>query len=86
MSFDFEGKRPEINYPCTWEFRVIGSDRALLLTKISQIVGNRSHTLEDGNHKGSWLSLSLQLTVHDEAERNALYVSLKDLPGVKMVL
>jgi uncharacterized protein len=83
---EFDGKRPQIDYPCSWEFRVIGSDRALLMTAIKRIVGNRSHTLTDGNRKGAWLSLSLELLVHDESERNALYFSLKAITCVKMVL
>jgi uncharacterized protein len=83
---EFGDQRPEIDYPCTWEFRVIGSDRDHLMVSIQQIVGNRAHTLADGNRKGSWLSLSLSMTVHDEAERNAIYVALKDITGVKMVL
>lgn len=83
---DFEGRRPEIDYPCVWEYRVIGSDREHLMGAIREIVGNRNHCLVDGHQKGPWLSLSLELTVHDEAERNDLYVSLKSIAGVKMVL
>ncbi len=81
-----EEPKPEILYPCSWEYRVIGSDRDHLVIEIQKIVGNRKHTLVDGNRKGSWLSLSLDLVVHDENERNELYVSLKGIDGVKMVI
>lgn len=83
---EFGDRRPDIEYPCLWEYRVIGSDREEMIQAIRQIVGNRSHKLVDGNRKGRWLSLSLELRVHDETERNDLYVSLKEIEGVKMVL
>lgn len=83
---EFGDQRPDIDYPCSWEFRVIGSGRDHLMVSIQAIVGNRAHKLVDGHRKGKWLSLGLTMTVHDEAERNSIYVALKEITGVKMVL
>ena len=33
-------ERPDIEYPCNWEFRIIGADQAGLREAIAGIVGN----------------------------------------------
>ena len=35
-------QRPDIEYPCNWEFRIIGADEAGLREAIGGIVGNQN--------------------------------------------
>ncbi len=81
-----EEQHPQIDYPCSWEYCVIGQDRDFLCEEIRSVAGNRRFSLRDGHQKGVWHSVHLSLWVHDEAERNSIYVALKEITGVRMVI
>ena len=38
-------ERPDIEYPCNWEFRIIGADEAGLREAIAGVVGNQNHEI-----------------------------------------
>ncbi|KAA8711019.1 HP0495 family protein [Helicobacter canis] len=81
-----EGK-PEIHYPCLWEFRIIGEDKQDLERIVSELVA-KPYTLDEKNHssKGRFVSMHLSVEVESEEERNALYQSLSTHKAIKMVL
>ena len=81
-----EGK-PEIHYPCLWEFRIIGEDKQSLERIVSELVA-KPYTLDEKNHssKGRFVSVHLSVKVESEEERNALYQSLSTHKAIKMVL
>lgn len=80
--------RPEIEYPCTWVYKVIGKDCTLLKEIIvstcapQEVKISHSHT----SSKGKYHSLNAELVVPDETTRLALYETLKQHPAVKIVL
>ena len=80
--------KPEVTYPCEWEFKVIGTDQQRLSRAIGQIVGERDHRLSVSHHSrgGKYCSLRLVVTVTDEACRNALFEALCDHDAVTTVL
>lgn len=81
-----EGK-PEIHYPCLWEFRIIGEDKQSLERIVGELVA-KPYTLDEKNHssKGRFISMHLSVEVESEEERNALYQSLSTHKAIKMVL
>lgn len=81
-----EGK-PEIHYPCLWEFRIIGEDKQSLERIVGELVA-KPYTLDEKNHssKGRFVSMHLSVEVESEEERNALYQSLSTHKAIKMVL
>jgi len=80
--------RPEIDYPCTWVYKVIGEDCTLLKDIIvsacapEKVKISHSHT----SSKGKYHSLNAELVVADETVRLAIYENLKQHPAVKIVL
>lgn len=80
--------KAEIEYPCAWNFKVIGIDQGRLEQAIDQVMGDRQYLLTKSRSSsgGKYLSLSLETVVEDEATRNSIYVALKKHPEVKMVL
>ena len=82
------GCRPEITYPCQWQYRIIGEDRAAMHQAIITSVAASTCTITDANSSsgGRYLSLSLEITVHDDAERLRLYQLLAGHPAIRMVL
>jgi hypothetical protein len=81
-------ERPEIEYPCTWVYKVIGEDCSLLKDIIVSACSplpvkiSHSHT----SSKGKYHSLNAELEVPTEEVRLRIYELLKCSPVVKIVL
>jgi len=80
--------KPEINYPCEWGFKVIGTDKEKLEACIKEIMAGREHQCSEGNvsKKGKFLSMNTKCEVASEEERNALFKAFSDHDDVKMVI
>lgn len=79
--------RPQIDYPCEWEYRVIGENE----DKIKEIVKNtikKSYSIEIKNKssKGKFTSFHVKTIVNDEKERNDIYSKLSGYGEIKMVI
>ena len=83
-----EGCKPEIDYPCVWQYKIIGQERQAIQTALSQKLGDAPYSLSASrtSKTGKYISLNLELTVQDEEERLHLYKVLKTNPAIKMVL
>jgi putative lipoic acid-binding regulatory protein len=81
-------KRPEIEYPCTWVYKVIGQDCTFLKEIIISSCAPQDVKISYSNTSsgGKYHSLNAELTVKDEETRLAIYETLKNSPGVKFVL
>ena len=81
-------EKPEIEYPCTWSYRAIGTDKELMLREIPNKLGSIPHTVSPGNtsRAGNYCSLQIDATVQSESERLSVTPLLQSIPGVKMVL
>jgi hypothetical protein len=81
-------ERPEIEYPCTWVYKVIGVDCSLLKDIIVSACSplpvkiSHSHT----SSKGKYHSLNAELEVPNEEVRLRIYELLKSSPVIKIVL
>lgn len=80
--------KPDIDYPCTWIYKVIGEDTQVLQEVImtacapAEVVISHSHSSSGGKYH----SLNATLTVEDEQTRLQIYELLKQHPAVKVVL
>jgi len=85
---DQRGCKPEITYPCLWQYRIIGEDRAAMLEAITVGVAASASTVKDANVSsgGRYISLSLEVTVNSDAERLCIYQLLAGHPAIRMVL
>jgi len=81
-------ERPEIEYPCTWVYKVIGRDYTLLKEVIVSACAPQDVKICHSNTSsgGKYHSLNAELNINDEATRLAIYDALKNSPGVKFVL
>ena len=86
--YPFDGQRPQIDYPCSWPYRIICSDEAALRSSISLIVGTAEHTIAGvgGSASGKYVRLELVVVVRDEAHRNQIFAALGSAPTVRFVL
>ena len=83
-----DDRKPHIVYPCEWEYRIITTDAALVRKAVAHIVADVPHALADANRSrtGKYCSLSLTLTVNDEAYRDRIFAALRKHPAVVTVL
>ena len=78
----------QIDYPCQWQYKVIGFDREKLQEALLEIVNDDSCDISFSNSSrtGKYHCLNLEVFVENEEERNSIYLALKAHPQVKIVL
>lgn len=82
------GCAPEIEYPCRWQYRLIGEDRPAMTAAIAELIDEPTLRVTGGNVSatGRYLSLSLEMTVSSDAERLRVYTLLANSPAIRMIL
>jgi len=83
-----ENQRLELEYPCNWKYKIVGSERKALEAAIHSVILEREHTLahSKASKTGKYISLNLDMLVHNEDDRTFIYEALKAHNDVKMVL
>ena len=81
-------RKPVLEYPCRWLYKVIGDEREELERAALGIIGNRPCTisLSNSSRTGKYHCLDIEVEVMDDENRNTIYQALKCHPQVKMVL
>lgn len=80
--------KPDIDYPCEWGYKIIGTDKTALEACISEVMSERRHSIKDGNRssKGKFVSMNTQCKVESEEDRDRLFKAFSDHLAVKMVI
>jgi len=82
--------KPEITYPCRWQYRLIGRFAELMEAEAKAIVDEleRPHTLSEGNKSrtGKFVSMELSVEVRHEEERLLIYDRLTKSQVIMQVL
>lgn len=80
--------KPQIDYPCTWQYKIIGESAAAITRLAAEHVYEKGYTLIDSNVSsgGRYVSMALELTVQSDERRLELYRLLAADPTVKVVL
>jgi putative lipoic acid-binding regulatory protein len=93
---DPKPKKPVIEYPAPWGYKVIGTDESALRSAVQECLdaslvrdtGDREFELGLSRESkgGKYLSLSLNLTVVSEEERDGIFQALRNHADVLMVM
>lgn len=77
-----------IDYPCDWDFRLIGFDQESIQKAVTEILPDSPYEIEPGNESagGKYVSMILIKQVSSDDERTGLYEKLKNHSAIKMVL
>jgi putative lipoic acid-binding regulatory protein len=80
-------KRPEINYPCEWSYKVIGNNIDRMLEAIESAVSGLNYDVTPSNisKNGNYYSLNLSLIVPNEVVRDLIYQKLDSSESIKIV-
>lgn len=78
----------QLDYPCNWSYKVVGEEREKLENAIREVVLEREHSISHSNTSsgGKYISLNLELLVHNEDDRQFIYEALKAHQHIRMVL
>ena len=78
----------ELTYPCSWSYKLIASEVEALKQAIRDVIYEREHKLTHSKNSkgGKYVSMNLDMLVHNEDDRNFIYGALKAHQHVKMVL
>lgn len=78
----------ELTYPCSWCYKLIASEKEALEQAIRDVIDEREHKLTHSNRSkgGKYISMNLDILVHNEDDRNFIYEALKAHQHIKMVL
>lgn len=81
-------RKPEIEYPCRWLYKVIGKDQKLIHDAIIAACSPAPVriSLSHASSQGTYWSFNAELEVKDEPMRLAIYQLLTSHPAVKLVL
>ena len=82
------GRKPVMEYPCRWIYKIIGSDDRAIRRAVKEIVEGYDYTITPSNvsKTGKYHSLNLEVLVNDERHRTGIYDKLRNNPAVNMVL
>jgi len=82
------GKRPTINYPCEWDYRIIGNDVEKMLSAIDYAANGLKYEVKPSNvsKNGKYFSINMKLTVSSEEERNIIFQNLDNHENVMIVI
>ena len=80
-------KKSQINYPCKWEYRIIGEEREVIEKQVFDLM-LKPYSLEVKNRskQGKFISMHLIVEVDSEEDRNQIFRKLQQIERVKMVL
>lgn len=78
----------ELIYPCSWSYKLIASEVEALKRAIRDVIDEREHKLTHSKNSkgGKYVSMNLDMLVHNEDDRNFIYEALKAHQHIKMVL
>lgn len=78
----------QIEYPCRWLYKIIGTEKDALIAAVSEIFAGSEHTLtfSHASRTGKYISLNLEVAVHSEEARNFFFTALRQHSSIKMVL
>lgn len=86
--FDPEKDRPEIVYPCQWQYKVIGKDEELVQKAINEICAPTPTVVNLSNQSssGKYYSFNVELEVKDEKQRDELFGAFQNHSDITMVI
>ena len=85
---DEKKQKLQMEYPCPWVYKIIGSDTDEMRRAVEEIIKDRackiSHSRSSAGDK--YHCLNVELLVESESHRTSLYEALRNHPAVKIVL
>ena len=88
MIIDPNSKRPEIQYPTNWQYKVIGTNLDKMISEIEEAAGNLKYEITPSNisKNSKYYSVNFSVVVTSEAVRDMIYEKLNSNEHIKVIL
>ena len=80
--------RLELEYPCIWVYKVIGTSAGAVQAAVLEVIEGVAYTIAESNRSsgGAYVSFNVEVTVTDDEQRVSIYEALRSHDAVRMVL
>ena len=81
-------RRPEIEYPTSWQYKIIGSDVEEMLSAVAESIKGLDYEVSPSNvsKNEKYFSLNVSLIVPSEVVRDIIFQNLAKYPAIKIVI
>lgn len=80
-------EKPKIEYPCTWNYRIIGESKEKLVEIAFEVIdGKFKHTPQMQSKTGKYHSINIEVVVESEIHRNDIFCRFQKHEDIKFVL
>ncbi len=88
MKLDGQSEKLQLEYPCEWTYKVIGTHTETLQNVVREIMQARPFRIALSNKSKTkkYCAMNLVTQVTSEVDRNTLYTQLKNHKEIVMVL
>ncbi len=85
---NFQGNRPEIEYPCNWFYKIIGTSVDDMIIAAEEVVAGLEYEITPSNisRNEKYYSLNLKVFVPSEIIRDLIFQKLDEHPAIRFVL
>ena len=85
---DLQNKKPEINYPTKWEYKIIGADIDEMISAVETIVKDFEYEIVPSNisKKANYFSMNVIVLVPTEEFRDKIFKELTEHQAIKFVI
>ena len=85
---DLSNEKLELNYPCSWIYKIVILETSDAKEITKEVFGERDYNIKASkiSKKGKFKSFSIDMIVHNEDDRKALYELLGKHDQIKMVI
>lgn len=83
-----ERRKPEIEYPTNWEYKIIGADVDEMLTAVEESIQGLDYQVASSNVSSNekYFSLNITMIVPSEIVRDIIFQKLSNHPAIKIVI
>ncbi len=83
-----EGKKLELEYPVSWQYKIIGMDESEMHSKTIHILKEKPFSIKPSSKSssGKIISLTIEVLIHNEDERIYIYEELRKVECIKYIL
>ena len=87
-AFDLSQHKLELNYPCSWEYKVVIRSEQDINSIIKEVLEDRKHGIKPSKKsaKGKFSSHTLEMEVDNEEDRKNIYKLLGEHQHIKMIV
>lgn len=88
MNFNPENQKPDIDYPCDWQYKIIGTSVEDMIVAIEEIATGFEYEITPSNVSSNekYFSLNLKVFVPSEIIRDLIFQKLEKHLAIKFVI